>query len=48
MSDGAFVASVLGIVAWFWRLRNRYRAIRIEDEAEDIEDTQEGFKVDPE
>lgn len=32
LNDAAFVISALGLVAWFWRQRNRYRAIRIEAE----------------
>ncbi len=43
MNDAAFVTSVLGIVAWFWRQRNRYRAIRIEaEDANKFYDEQQG------
>lgn len=29
--NAAFVAAVLGVVAWFWDQRNRIRAVVIED-----------------
>jgi hypothetical protein len=34
--DAAFVAAVLGVVAWFWNQRAIYKKIR--DEYEDVED----------
>lgn len=48
--EAAFVAAVLGVVAWFWDQRNRIRARVIEDEhggegrdeLEDFEDEEEG------
>lgn len=33
--NAAFVAAVLGVVAWFWEQRNRIRAGLIEDETQD-------------
>lgn len=33
--DAAFVAATLGLVAWFWDQRNRYRPLVIKDETED-------------
>jgi hypothetical protein len=36
LGDAAFVAAVLGVVAWFWNQRAAYRKIR--DENEDVED----------
>jgi hypothetical protein len=47
--NAAFVAAVLGVVAWFWDQRNRIRASVIEDESreegrdelEEFDDTEE-------
>ncbi|MDT7603728.1 MAG: hypothetical protein QOF61_1725 [Acidobacteriota bacterium] len=44
--NAAFVAATLGVLAWFWDQRNRYRATIIEDagEAEDDADAEEEWE----
>ena len=45
--EAAFVAAVLGVVAWFWDQRNRIRANIIEDEhSEEGRDELEDFDDD--
>lgn len=45
-ADACFVAATLGVVAWFLRLRNRYRRSDIEEDAQIQNDIENGNEID--